>query len=755
MEKLNVLIDKTTYSIKNDGYKVFAKKTKGYIIRHIKREKPQDILPAKTYMDVLFINGCFLPHPSRYRVSHQREQLLASNIASNEVLYEDLTLDLVKKYRVFIFYRCPYTDMIGKFIEAAKKSNKTVLYDIDDLVIDTKYTDQVKYLSTITKEEKDNYDEGVRRMQKTLLLCEAAITTTERLANELKKYVPEVFINRNTASERMVELSNFAIYYRDVLPDMDPQKVVKQEKKLQQEYINIRNERDKKVRLGYFSGSITHNDDFLMILPVIIKLLSEYDNLELSIVGELDIPDDLLPFKNRINVLPFVKWGELPQLISSVDINLVPMENTIFNEAKSENKWVEAALVKVVTIASNVGAFRHMMKDYETGFLCDNNEEWYEKLKLLIENKEKRKIIAQQAYEYVNKNCTAIYTSHKLHNFIKSKMKPNVAFVLPSTQTSGGVLVAFTHCNILKNSGYDVLIINDSLGENSLKIGNNELPVISRQETHIHGSFDKVVATLWSTVTFLASYPNIKEKYYLVQGFETDFSKPGSYFRIQANQSYHACFPLHYITVSKWCAQWLKDSYNKDAKYAPNGIDISKFTPIKRNFNCKIRILVEGNCDDSYKNIDESFMIIDQLDKTKFEIWYMSYQGKPKKEYYVDKFLHRVPYEKVPEVYGNCHILLKSSILESFSYPPLEMMATGGYCVVHPNDGNVEYLRDEENCLFYEQGNISEAVNAIERICNDSILREKLYRNGIKTAQGREWNNIKDSVLDLYDVDNK
>ena len=92
-------------------------------------------------------------------------------------------------------------------------------------------------------------------------------------------------------------------------------------------------------------------------------------------------------------------------------------------------------------------------------------------------------------------------------------------------------------------------------------------------------------------------------------------------------------------------------------------------------------MLVEGNSDDYYKNVDESFHITNQLPADRFEVWYMSYQGKPKDWYRVDRFLHKVPYSQVPDVYRQCHILIKSSILESFSYPPLEMMATGG-CVV-------------------------------------------------------------------------
>ena len=71
--------------------------------------------------------------------------------------------------------------------------------------------------------------------------------------------------------------------------------------------------------------------------------------------------------------------------------------------------------------------------------------------------------------------------------------------------------------------------------------------------------------------------------------------------------------------------------------------------------------------------MDESFKITNRLDRDRFEVWYMSYNANPKAEYRYDKFLHRVPYEKTPSVYAECDILLKSSWLENFSYPPIEM----------------------------------------------------------------------------------
>jgi glycosyltransferase involved in cell wall biosynthesis len=150
--------------------------------------------------------------------------------------------------------------------------------------------------------------------------------------------------------------------------------------------------------------------------------------------------------------------------------------------------------------------------------------------------------------------------------------------------------------------------------------------------------------------------------------------------------------------------------------------------------------------------VDESFRVVERLDKTRFEVWYVSYEGKPKSWYRVDHFLHQVPYEEMPLLYGQCDILLKSSLLESFSYPPLEMMASGGYVVVAPNEGNVEYLCDGDNCLFYEPGDLDSAVEAIERICSEAALREHLYKNGLATAQSRDWEHLTPDILALYDT---
>ena len=726
MKRISEIFKRSVEVMKTEGPKEFINKSKFYIKRKLIKDN------KKVYRDILFISGCSLPHPQRYRVDHQIEQLEAAGLYCAGTSYDKLDQNDIKYYRGFVFFRCPITDEVKKFIETAKSENKTVFFDIDDLVIDQKYTDTIKYLKTMSKEELDLYNDGVNRTRETLKMCDYAITTTERLATELKNYVKEVYVNRNVASEKMVNLSLKAL------------KEVKKD--------------DDKVVMSYLSGSITHNDDFNMILPVITRLMKEHSNLYLKVVGLLDIPEELQEFKNRILTEPFMTWTELPKMIASIDINIAPLENTIFNEAKSENKWTEASRCKVVTVASNIGAFKTCIKDEEDGLLCDTNEDWYNKLNKVIVDKEYRNKIANTAFDNVIKNKVTTYTGMGLYEFIQSKLHKNIAFIMPSTNISGGVNVAIKHCNLLKKAGYDAFFINmDSNKKNKERdkdIVNKDgiVRVISVDKTNCLaiGQIDTMVATLWATLQYVKEYPNVKNKAYLVQNFETDFYENGDLQKFMANATYNSFMPIKYLTISKWCEEWLKDKYHKDCKFAPNGIDGDRFEFKERKFDKKIKILIEGNSEDYYKNVDESFKIVEKLDKNKYEINYLSYQGEPKSWYHVDNFMHRVPHDEVGKVYADCDILIKSSILESFSYPPLEMMATGGVVVVAPNEGNVEYLKDGYNCLFYQQGNIEQAVNQINKIVEDKELREKLIENGLKTVKEREWTTIEKEIIDLY-----
>lgn len=722
--RVKELSKKTLSSIKNDGVNGTLKKTKKFLSeRKIRNNRNYDIC----FKDILFINGCCLPHPQRYRVTHQIEQLESYGVSCDRIDYEKLDLDLVRYFRGFVFYRCPITPTVEEFIKLAKENNKTIFYDIDDLVFDLEHTNMIKFLDSMSVDERNLYNDGVIRMGKTLDLCEYGIASTERLQTEMGKHLKEVYVNRNVASEEMVKFSQEAL-----------SKVVKDENK---------------IVIGYLSGSITHNDDFKLIMPSIVNVLKKYENVYLEIVGLLELPDEMKEVEDKVITAPFMDYRDLPKLIRSIDINLAPLEDTIFNEAKSENKWTEAALVKIPTIASNVGAFKSQIVNEKTGLLCNDTDDWDKYLKLLIESKDYRNEIGQSAYDEVMDKHVTTFSGRGVADFIMSKLRKNACFVLPSTNVSGGIMVAIKHGLILKKHGYDVTMINLNLEtKNVSKVyeGNEYLYVVPENRTYFAAKIDVMTATMWLTLDFVKNYSNCINKKYLVQNMERGFYLPGQFERIRSTATYNRQLGIEYLTISKWCEKWLKEDFGNTVKYAPNGIDLSIFEVKKRNFNGKIKILIEGNCKDHYKNVDESFRIVDKLDKDKYEINYLSYEKEPKDWYHVDNFYHKVPHSEVGKIYQNSDILIKTSILESFSYPPLEMMATGGLVVVVPNDGNSEYLVDGKNCLLYKQGEIDEAVSKIERLVSDEKLRITLINGGIETAKKYEWTKIEKKILDLY-----
>jgi glycosyltransferase involved in cell wall biosynthesis len=685
---------------------------------------------SRIIRDVLFISGVKenLPQSFRYRVLHQIEQLNAGYLVSSELFYLNLNPLMISDFRVIIFFRCPWNKEVDIAIKFAKKLNKKILFDIDDLVFDLKYTNTNTYVQALSPYEKSYYDKNVILMKKTLLLCDGAITTNKFLAKELKNYIPEVFINHNVASEEMWKLSENAL--------------IKKSK--------IKN--SKEIIIGYFSGSISHNSDIKMIIPALTKILLEFKNVKLLLLGILDLPYELKGFLSQIIKMKFIDWRKLPEIISTVDINIAPIEDSIFNEAKSENKWVEAAIVKVPTIASNIGEFKQNIIHGKTGLLCTKTEEWYTSIKSLITDNCLRQIIAENAFEVCKEKYNSLATGNRLANHINSFANKHIGFVLPSLQISGGIYVVLEHASFLQDSGWDVDLLIPQTNLNFVEFKGHKFNSISLDNTVISAQYDVLVATFYSTLFIVLNYSKAKRKLYLVQGYETDFFSYGNINRGEVEKTYSIPFGVEYITISKWCETWLREKYGQKPLFAPNGIDLNLFVEHKRDLNkTKIRILIEGDNLSPKKNVDESFRIVEKLNKNKYEIWYMSYNGEPKKWYRVDKFLSKIPYQKVRNVYEQCDILIKSSYLESFSYPPLEMMATGGFCIIAPNKGNIEYLKDEENCLFYKLGDIQSAIQRIERLISDVQLQQHLYENGLDTSKKREWKNFKKQILSLYE----
>jgi O-antigen biosynthesis protein len=312
----------------------------------------------------------------RYRAGSMTEVLNAAGIDnqpetsaacffSGDLHY---TADIVDGADILVISRARYDLDIAQLIEQFKTQHKKVWFDIDDLVFDTSYIDLI--ISTSGQEPTDdvlNYWFGVvGRMAQTLRLCDGVITTNAFLANKIKQYIGapvKVIPNYINAAQLAVSM---------------PLYENKQNKQ------NAGFAPGERIKLGYFSGSSSHNADVALIAGALERVMAADPRVDLVLVGHIDIEAAFGSrfagylsghLTVRVTVHPFVDFVALQELIADVDFNLVPLQVNEFTHCKSELKFVDAAIVGTLTIASPTFAYAEAIRHGENGYLAED-EQW-------------------------------------------------------------------------------------------------------------------------------------------------------------------------------------------------------------------------------------------------------------------------------------------------------------------------------------------------------------------------------------------
>lgn len=158
------------------------------------------------------------------------------------------------------------------------------------------------------------------------------------------------------------------------------------------------------IRIGY-SGCGNHSGDLELIKEPIEALLEEFPNLEFI---SLPYPStDSIKNQRYIRIDRWYPLSKFPQALADweIDIGIAPLRDNELNRAKSNLRWLEYSALKVPTIASDVYPFKHSIVNGKTGFVIQNGKkDWYDKMRELILDKEKRENIAKLAYDEVKKN---------------------------------------------------------------------------------------------------------------------------------------------------------------------------------------------------------------------------------------------------------------------------------------------------------------------------------------------------------------
>lgn len=318
----------------------------------------------------------FYPQPNfgtfRYRVLNMIEALAltdssvgASWFTADELCYRDLILE---RADVIVICHAKYTVEYAQLVAQARSCGKRVLFDIDDLVFDTRYVHLVlNYLDQPTRENYLDYwfaDFG--RYGALMRICDGVVVTNAYLAERVIEFcglptavVPN-FMNRAqlTHSARILaskHASDFA--------------------------------RDGRIHIGYFSGSPTHRRDFAIIEDALVDLMESDPRVILRIVGFLDLDSRFASFSKRVESFPLQTVLNLQRLIGEVEINVVPLQDNAFTNCKSELKVFEASAVGTLSIASPGYALRRAIRDGETGFVAQA-QGWSEAFDMAIQRLE-------------------------------------------------------------------------------------------------------------------------------------------------------------------------------------------------------------------------------------------------------------------------------------------------------------------------------------------------------------------------------
>lgn len=312
--------------------------------------------------------------------------------------------------------------------------------------------------------------------------------------------------------------------------------------------------------------------------------------------------------------------------------------------------------------------------------------------------------------------------------------RPNIVFIVPGTWIAGGIAVVLRHANLLKKRGYDVTIVTQDLKGSFPWYADQDVPVvpIDRIWPLLEHGIDILVATGWNSAPTADLLP-AGRKIYFVQLDERRFYDDEA-TKAFVGETYR--LPFECVVMARWMREWLRNEFGHEATYVPLGLDSTVFRPTElvEPKGVRPRVLIEGPIDIPFKGVATAYETVKDLD---CDIWIVSGRGVPPEEWRCERFFERVPIDDMPKIYSSCDILLKMSTVESFSYPPLEMMACGGVPVILRVSGIEEYAEHDRNCLIVETK--EEAQAAVKKLLDDADLRGRLSENGLKTAQEWSW----------------
>jgi glycosyltransferase involved in cell wall biosynthesis len=346
----------------------------------VKPAGPQLPLPCAVLApNVLIIAELTLPQCAKYRVWQKQELFARLGVPCRVVDWRE-AMDCEGAAALatqVILYRVPAYPAVLTLIERLHKLRLPVAWEVDDLIFDRDLFLKNRNVQELNDELRESIVSGVDLYRTAMLACGTGIASTSCLAQTMRDAgLAEVVVVENALDSDTLSLAKSLRATRDAegeASDSDD------------------------VMVTYGSGTKTHDADFREAAPALLRLLAIFPWVRLRIVGELGVPVEFDAFGDRVERLPPVAFPHYLELLSQSDINIAPLEPTLFNDAKSNIKFLEGAILGLPSVCSPREQFRDFIEHGKTGFLAEDEQAWFACLSTLVQDGVLRRQMGQAA----------------------------------------------------------------------------------------------------------------------------------------------------------------------------------------------------------------------------------------------------------------------------------------------------------------------------------------------------------------------
>ncbi|OGL50270.1 MAG: hypothetical protein A3H37_00765 [Candidatus Schekmanbacteria bacterium RIFCSPLOWO2_02_FULL_38_14] len=179
---------------------------------------------------------------------------------------------------------------------------------------------------------------------------------------------------------------------------------------------------------GLIWGEVIYNN-IVFILDCFSVLSKEYKNVSLKIVADGEWYSKVKEVVKKtyseckIDLLDWIPPDRMPEVLSTVDIGLLPLipdkPNEIWMKAKSPTKLFEYMAMELATVSTNSGEVPNIIRDGIDGFLGNDKEDFTKKMGILVKDYEFRKNMAKLARKKAEKEFSLPALGKKLFSIIK------------------------------------------------------------------------------------------------------------------------------------------------------------------------------------------------------------------------------------------------------------------------------------------------------------------------------------------------